>query len=488
MEMTKKLSRGVALVLVVLIVGLLVSSTRATTIEQEIWVSPGEPYIYEFSVEKTGTIYAEARLEEKVKEPFLLLEFLSTGEIKEKVWGKSYELLTLSYDISEEDLVGGTIWKISVGSGAGEGRGYMVITYPSDTTPPTLVETTPTGEDVPVTTGITISFSEQMDEESAIGAFSIYPEVLGEFYWKENTMIFTPSFNLNYDTTYTVVIGTEAKDTADNNLEEQYEWSFRTITRANNPPSTPLLSGPTSGYIGTSYRYSISAEDPDGDDIKYAFDWGDDTTSETEFLKSGEIIAQSHAWDEPGEYHIRVRATDENGASSRWSELLIVVARTPLIQPTAIISATSTEINEGESVSFSAEASSDQDGSIVSYDWDFGDGYTDAGINVEHAYSQSGYYTATLTVTDNDGLSDSNRIEITANPLALNVPPTIPMTWILAAIVLVISAPLIIRMAIRKPSQLQINIETRGGIESMHEPELQQYTINVEVRGGIERL
>lgn len=379
--MAKKLSSGVALVLVVLIMGLFLSSASVTTIEREIWVSPEKSSFFEFSVEKTGTIYAEARLEEKVEEPFLILEFLSTGEIKERVWGKSGELLTLRYNVSERNLAGGTKWKISVESGAGEGGGYIKIDYPpSDMTP-----------------------------------------------------------------------------------------------------------------------------------------------------------------------------------------------------PTAIISAIPTEINEGESVSFSAEASSDQDGYIVSYDWDFGDGYTDAGINVEHVYSHSGHYTATLTVTDNDGLSDSNRVEITANPLASNTPPTayidispnpatdgeevtfegygededgevvecrwtfpdgrtfldsgssswftlesedvhagwysfavrdddgawseearveleleppptIPWTWILAATVLVIAAPLIIRMAIRKPSQLQINIETGGGIESMHEPKLQQYTINVEVRGGIERL
>lgn len=89
------------------------------------------------------------------------------------------------------------------------------------------------------------------------------------------------------------------------------------------------------------------------------------------------------------------------------------------------MSTSSTEINEGETVSFSAEASSDQDGSIVSYGWDFGDGYTDTGINIEHTYSRSGHYTVTLTVTDNDGLSDSNRVEIAVNPIVTsNTPPT----------------------------------------------------------------
>ncbi|MFU8767085.1 MAG: PKD domain-containing protein [Candidatus Methanoperedens sp.] len=81
-----------------------------------------------------------------------------------------------------------------------------------------------------------------------------------------------------------------------------------------------------------------------------------------------------------------------------------------------------TEINEGESVSFSAEASSDLDGYIISYAWDFGDGEVDEGINVEHAYTHSGQYIAMLTVTDNDGLSHSSSVEVTA--YRSNMPPT----------------------------------------------------------------
>ena len=94
----------------------------------------------------------------------------------------------------------------------------------------------------------------------------------------------------------------------------------------------------------------------------------------------------------------------------------------PLIPPTAVISAIPGEINEGESVSFSAEASSDRDGEIVSYNWDFGDGDTGVGMNIEHTYYHSGQYNVTLTVTDNDGLSDS--CSITVNIVTPNAPPT----------------------------------------------------------------
>ena len=132
-----------------------------------------------------------------------------------------------------------------------------------------------------------------MIKESAEDASSIYPEVAGELYWEDNTMIFIPSSNLNYDTRY--VVGIEGGD-----------WGPKDL--------------------------------------------------------AGNIMVESYEWD--------FEATSPE-----------------LIPPTAIISATPREINEGESVSFSAEASSDKDGDIVSYDWDLGDGDTGVGINVEHTYS-----------------------------------------------------------------------------------------------------
>ena len=293
-----------------------------------------------------------------------------------------------------------------------------------DTTPPTVTEKSPTGENVPVATRIAITFSEPMNKESTEDAFSIYDSkefrvVSGKFSWEGDMMIFTPSSDLDYDTQYSVRLYSGAMDLAYNTLVWD-GWSFKTEP-PNNPPGIPSRpSGPDSGYIGTSYNYSTTAKDPDGDDMKYVFDWGDDTTSETEFVKSGEIIVQSHAWNESGEYHIRVKAADDGGASSKWSESLMMVARTPeLMSPTAAISAAPTEINEGERVSFSAEKSSDPDGDIISYEWDFGDGDAGAGVNVEHIYSRSGNHTATLTVTDNDNLSATDSVGIIIEPASV---------------------------------------------------------------------
>ena len=54
-------------------------------------------------------------------------------------------------------------------------------------------------------------------------------------------------------------------------------------------------------------------------------------------------------------------------------------------------------------VEFDAGASTSPNGSIVSYEWDFGDGDTGSGKLVEHRYTEKGIYSVTLTVRDDQG-------------------------------------------------------------------------------------
>ena len=96
-------------------------------------------------------------------------------------------------------------------------------------------------------------------------------------------------------------------------------------TAVNNPPNMPTMpSGPGTGKIGRTYRYTTSATDPDGDMLKYTFDWGDGVTSVTRSVKSGISASSSHTWAKAGTYQIKVMATDSKGASSTWSSWLVV--------------------------------------------------------------------------------------------------------------------------------------------------------------------
>ena len=62
----------------------------------------------------------------------------------------------------------------------------------------------------------------------------------------------------------------------------------------------------------------------------------------------------------------------------------------------------------GSSVSFSSAGSSDSDGSIVSYSWNFGDGSISSSENPTHTFQNTGTFTIILEITDDDGATDSD--------------------------------------------------------------------------------
>jgi hypothetical protein len=97
-----------------------------------------------------------------------------------------------------------------------------------------------------------------------------------------------------------------------------------TIGEESPPPNTPdVPEGPNSGNADTSYTYSASATDPEGDQISYLFDWDDGTYSEwTSLINSGQTASASHTWQSSGSYQIRVKAKDEHGVQSDWSDPL----------------------------------------------------------------------------------------------------------------------------------------------------------------------
>ena len=67
-------------------------------------------------------------------------------------------------------------------------------------------------------------------------------------------------------------------------------------------------------------------------------------------------------------------------------------------------------------VNFSAMLSSDSDGIIKTYEWDFGDGSSGTGASVSHTYTTAGTRTVVLRVTDDDGAQDTAQKTITVLP------------------------------------------------------------------------
>jgi len=89
--------------------------------------------------------------------------------------------------------------------------------------------------------------------------------------------------------------------------------------------------------------------------------------------------------------------------------------------PSAKLSANPTSGTVPLSVHFDGSASSDPDGTITAYAWDFGDGNHGSGATADHTYTTAGNYTVTLTVTDNQGATGTAQIAITATTTGSNI-------------------------------------------------------------------
>ncbi|UCC94049.1 MAG: PKD domain-containing protein, partial [Thermoplasmata archaeon] len=71
--------------------------------------------------------------------------------------------------------------------------------------------------------------------------------------------------------------------------------------------------------------------------------------------------------------------------------------------PRAIFETEVSQVDVGDVVSFDATNSSDKDGSITVYHWDFGDGEETLGMTAVHVFEEFGVFNVTLTVTDDLG-------------------------------------------------------------------------------------
>lgn len=173
------------------------------------------------------------------------------------------------------------------------------------------------------------------------------------------------------------------------------------------PPNTAALcdpGGPYAGVAGAAVTFDASSSaDADGQIVSYAWDFGDGA--------GGSGMLASHAYAAPGRYGVTLTVMDDDGAVSACQSVADV-AEPP--NRAALCAAGGPYAGEaGAPVAFDASGSSDADGQIVSYEWDFGDGSAGSGAGAEHAYAAAGAYVVRLCVTDDDGAQSCCETEAT---------------------------------------------------------------------------
>lgn len=192
---------------------------------------------------------------------------------------------------------------------------------------------------------------------------------------------------------------------------------------------TVLVDAPPSAEIkvkgdrlaGHALRFDASAStDPDGTIVFYGWNFGDGQTA------SQPVV--DHTYHEPGDYTVTLITADDSGFEKNRvaSRADIRVSEASNVAPVAIAGG-DREIRVGEPLLFDASKSTDSDGEIIKYHWDFGDNGEGSQITMAHTYWEPGEYLAKLTVRDNSGqkndlADDTAKITVLPRP---NAPPKI---------------------------------------------------------------
>ena len=97
--------------------------------------------------------------------------------------------------------------------------------------------------------------------------------------------------------------------------------------RISDPPNAPTITGKTPGKTGVEYEYTFNATDPEGDNVRYIIDWGDNTSNTTVYYLSGTDAKIKHTWSTGGTYNVTAIAEDIYGFEGPEGKLVVKMPR-----------------------------------------------------------------------------------------------------------------------------------------------------------------
>lgn len=157
-------------------------------------------------------------------------------------------------------------------------------------------------------------------------------------------------------------------------------WSdfspIKVVTITNDAPNKPNRpSGPSSGSTGVTYSFSTKATDPNGDDVRYLFNWGDmSRIIWTSYKSSGQTITVTHRYGNPGTYKIKVKAEDVHGKDSDYSlEKTITITKPNSAPNKPSCPSGPNRGKQGQLYTYSSTAT-DPDGDKIYFFFEWGDG------------------------------------------------------------------------------------------------------------------
>ena len=199
-----------------------------------------------------------------------------------------------------------------------------------------------------------------------------------------------------------------------------------TAVPSNNSPAAPSMTCPTTGQTGQALTFTATATDPDGDTLRYGFDWVNaGTVNEwspaTGYVTSGTQRTVTHTWNQPGTYVVGALAEDSKGGKSSWSSCSVQISAPP---PSISCSATPSTVNTNQSATFNSSVSGGSGN--YTYSWSDSGGTFGSAASASKSYSSSGTKTITLAVTD---IGAPPSVTFSASPTSIYSGNSATLTW-----------------------------------------------------------
>jgi hypothetical protein len=170
-----------------------------------------------------------------------------------------------------------------------------------------------------------------------------------------------------------------------------------------------LGNGGFSPFVGSTASFDGSASDGDSPIVSYRWKWNDGSPDNT-----GAKV--SHVLTKQGSNVVTLIVTDSTGHTAQASETFFIAGQ----YPQAKFAWTPSMVFAGQTVTFDGSASSDADGTIASYDWQWGDATPDgAGAKPTHVFAAPGTYQVALFVRDDNTQSGAAIHNVTVLPLTV---------------------------------------------------------------------
>ena len=234
----------------------------------------------------------------------------------------------------------------------------------------------------------------------------------GAYDWHSNTTG-TTGFAYNKSGVFNAVFRV-----TDNDYDFDTDSVLVTINSKEDKPPIAVISEPENEAvfnIEEEIQFNGSgSSDPEQAQLTYIWDFGDGEAAYDE--------KPVHEYSENGTYTVVLTVSD--GYNYATDSIIIYVIKPENHPPNAeIVSPSSDQVFEVDTqVYFDGTNSSDPDGDILIYNWDFGDGNSGTGATTSHVYTEPGTFIVTLVVNDGE-LTDSDTVRILITNQSLNQPP-----------------------------------------------------------------